>query len=803
MSSSFKNTRIRDTGFIKLPVGTTAQRPSVSNGQLRYNSNTGYAEYYTTATANGSAGWAPIVENKTYVNEASGPGHISYDGPHKKHTFSYDLIYCDNKPSSALHATGAAAWTLSSFTGGSSGGSTLNRVKISTDGVVAVTFDGYIQSGADYWSWRIKRERIGGFVDYFPSSSGSYYSNSSKSSIAGTDSGYVVKNDNSDVDAARTNGYVQSSQTPYVHMYASYIQENISVRAGDILTLELTSSSGGGTPKTGSNQTLYVKNFKVFQTEYIFKPTYTGYVEVLCVGGGGGGGAYAAGGGGGAGGLVYRPYYWVTAGTEYTVKVGRGGYGGWGQNIAAQSGANSQFGTDLIAVGGGRGGVGWAGITSQALDGGSGGGAQGYDGISTQAYTSGGGGVVDGAGGSLIDGQGSRGGRGKGIASNSGAAGGGGGAGRVGFDASNSSGGQGGQGYGVSIHKNITGAVQALAGGGGGAGYGVSHGGGQSGGGSAGIPTFFGMGWATDYFPGGGGGGAGGASGASDPMSEWGGNGSPGIVVVRYVAIKPKVSVLFTQTSSWTVPIGVTSVDVLVVAGGGGGGYDQGGGGGGGGVVYCSNVPVTAGQKYNITVGAGGGGSSSASSKGASGANSTFALSSGGGYNGGLTAYGGGGGGSLSSKPGTDGGSGGGAAGSDSSYSNSAGGNSNFYGQGFDGGAGNRYAGGGGGGAGGAGEDSKIIGSGTYNGLGGVGGPGLPLSISGSLYYYSCGGGGGCGGSGSKGAKGGFGGFGGRGAGNGEAGGAASGYGSGGGGAHTGGAGGAGSQGIVILRFSI
>lgn len=799
MSSSFKNTRIRDTGFLKLPVGTTAQRPSVSNGQLRYNSTLGYAEYYTTATANGSAGWAPVVENKTYVNEASGPGHISWDGPHKKHTFAYDLIYSDNKYNYATHASGAAAWTLSSF----SSGTTLPRCKIATDGNVTVMFDGYIQSGPSYWSFRIKRERLGGYVDYFPSSSGSYYSTANRANIAGTDSGYIVKNDNSDIDAARGNGYVQSSSTPYVHMYASYIQENISVRAGDILTLEMTSSTGGGTPTTGSNQQLYVKNFKVFQTEYIFKPTYSGYVEVLCVGGGGGGGAYAAGGGGGAGGLVYRPYYWVTAGTEYTIKVGRGGYGGWGQNLDAQSGANSQFGTDLVAIGGGRGGLGWNPGTSTALDGGSGGGAQGYDGTVGTSYTTGGGGVIDGAGGSLIDGQGSRGGRGKGISGNNGAGGGGGGAGRVGFDASDAAGGQGGQGYGLSIHKNITGAVQGLAGGGGGARYAGSSGGGQTGGGSALSPVFFGQNWATDYFPGAGGGGSQGAGGSGNPMTEWGGNGSPGIVVVRYVAIRPKVSLMFTKTSKWVVPIGVTSVDVLVVGGGGGGGYDQGGGGGGGGLVYAANVPVTAGQAYSIVVGAGGAGSSSNSSKGSSGGNSSFLLVGGGGYGSGtITGYGGGGGGSLNSRAGLNGGSGGGSAGSDSSYTNQAGGDNSYAGQGFDGGAGNRYAGGGGGGAGGAGEDSKIIGS-SSSGLGGVGGPGLPFAISGSLYYYSCGGGGGSGGTGSKGAKGGFGGFGGRGAADTEAGGSASGYGSGGGGAHTGGAGGAGSQGIVILRYSI
>ncbi len=41
-----KNTVINDTGFITMPNGTTAQRPSPSTGMLRYNSSIGSLEYY-------------------------------------------------------------------------------------------------------------------------------------------------------------------------------------------------------------------------------------------------------------------------------------------------------------------------------------------------------------------------------------------------------------------------------------------------------------------------------------------------------------------------------------------------------------------------------------------------------------------------------------------------------------------------------------------------------------------------------------------------------------------------------------
>lgn len=45
--ATLKNTRIDDTGFVNLPVGTTAQRPTIPvAGMLRYNSQLNIIEYY-------------------------------------------------------------------------------------------------------------------------------------------------------------------------------------------------------------------------------------------------------------------------------------------------------------------------------------------------------------------------------------------------------------------------------------------------------------------------------------------------------------------------------------------------------------------------------------------------------------------------------------------------------------------------------------------------------------------------------------------------------------------------------------
>ena len=64
-------------------------------------------------------------------------------------------------------------------------------------------------------------------------------------------------------------------------------------------------------------------------------------------------------------------------------------------------------------------------------------------------------------------------------------------------------------------------------------------------------------------------------------------------------------------STTWTVPAGITTVEVLLVGGGGGGGtsaYNAGGGGAGGSCVYNASYAVTAGNTINVVVGGGGSG---------------------------------------------------------------------------------------------------------------------------------------------------------------------------------------------------
>lgn len=179
----------------------------------------------------------------------------------------------------------------------------------------------------------------------------------------------------------------------------------------------------------------------------------------------------------------------------------------------------------------------------------------------------------------------------------------------------------------------------------------------------------------------------------------------------------------FTSSGTFTVPAGLSSVEVLVVSGGGQGGGFEGGGGGGGGITYRASYAVSAGNNIAVTVGAGGTGATSW--VGAAGGASSF---------GGLTAPGGGGasGGFNSGGPG---GSGGGGSGINPT------GNSATAEIGNAGGSGGPRPSGGGGGGGGSAGNGGLFPGGRCDG-GGAGGTGYLSSISGVATRYAGGGGG-------------------------------------------------------------
>jgi hypothetical protein len=273
--------------------------------------------------------------------------------------------------------------------------------------------------------------------------------------------------------------------------------------------------------------------------------------------------------------------------------------------------------------------------------------------------------------------------------------------------------------------------------------------------------------------------------------------GSPANGMLRVNNTNNSVEFYSTVNNSWnliySIPTATSAIELLVVAAGGGGGdssYYGGrcGAGGAGGLLYYgpetpktpngSEISVSAGTTYTVTVGAAA--NVRNPSYTAQGGNSSFNS---------YVATGGGGGGYTDGSSGGSGGSGGGG------WYGGAGGTSTS-GQGNDGGAGStasRYGGGGGGGSGSAGVIGNTI-------TGGNGGNGLQYVISGSSTYYAGGGSSdvwpGTGGVSSPGTPG----LGGGGIGNNFAGAGGGGAGT----ANTGGGGGSngyGGSGIVILRY--
>ena len=227
----------------------------------------------------------------------------------------------------------------------------------------------------------------------------------------------------------------------------------------------------------------------------------------------------------------------------------------------------------------------------------------------------------------------------------------------------------------------------------------------------------------------------------------------------RQYSIVQKAPVITSYTSTgsgtYSVPTGLTTLDVLVVAGGGGGGFNNSGGGGAGGLIYRPAFPVTPAGSVSYTVGGGGNGTTDGGSPAATnGQDSVFGT---------LTAKGGGRSLNWTESQGMPGGSGGGAPGNPVSspvpvvgqgIQPQQSGDSGTYGFGNPGGLGvHTNNDGGGGGGGGAGAVGGIISGHSYpltssapGTPGGVGGIGKAYSISGSSVTYAGGGGGGGGG---------------------------------------------------------
>lgn len=257
-------------------------------------------------------------------------------------------------------------------------------------------------------------------------------------------------------------------------------------------------------------------------TTTTLNPTFN--VQYLLVAGGGGGG-FTIGGGGGAGGFVYNltgaP---VTAGNSYAIVVGAGG--------AVGSNGGISTGLGFGATGGGAGGSSSTVPAANGKNGGSGGG---------------GGGAYNNSNGGLSDGTGYSGGKGYTVSGQYQAAGGGGGANNPGSGGSTIAPTKGGNG---GLAGNT--AFGPLCAAGGGGGYsGVTTGtlfrGGTGGSSLGGNGAWDARQSATDGVVNTGSGGGGGCN-----ATYTAGNGSSGIVVLRYLGTARATGGTITYDGTYT-----------------------------------------------------------------------------------------------------------------------------------------------------------------------------------------------------------------------------------------------------------
>lgn len=501
-----KNTEFSGTDGITVPVGTSAQRSGTDVGKVRYNTDLGFLEQYN------STGWAGIDAPPTVSNQT---GTIYTDSDS-----TITIVGSNFKTGSTVQVTGAGVSGIDR---------SLSTTFVNSGELTAATNAASVNFVAG-GSYGIKVTNPSGLsavlepagnINTFP------VWNTGAGSIAilydsGRASSTIPTLSATDADGGSVTFSVVSGSLPAgITLNSNGTWSGTASSQGSDTVSSFTVRATDDESDTLDRAfTITVKSpvVQTFTSNGTFSvPVGVSAVHTLVVAGGGSGG-HQVGGGGGAGGYVEAPNFPVSPGGTVSYTVGGGGPGPNFQPSSNVSypGGNSTFG-NITALGGGGGGG----------HQGPGGGIPTGNGPGGPGGSGGGGGA--GPGGNSAGGanQGPSGGyTGYGNGGGNGqfgwSGGGGGGAGGGGQSApGNNNGGNGGTGR----QSSVTGSSVYYSGGGGGTGQNGSNGSGGSGGGAPGSLNNQSARNATFY--GGGGGGA-----RDHPTG--GGNGHPGVVIVRY-----------------------------------------------------------------------------------------------------------------------------------------------------------------------------------------------------------------------------------------------------------------------------
>ena len=521
---SFEN--ISDTGTegTKVAVGTTAQRGS-TQGQFRFNSTTGLAEYYD-GTAFKAIDSPPTVSSVNTSNFESSalPTNIVITGSGFASSVTVKFIGNDGTEISAGTTTRDSSTQITAQIP-----NTVTSANEPYDVKVTNTSSNLANTLADAFN-----------IDAAPAfsvASGSLGTILEGSSGTGLTNITATDDEGDSISFSVTSGSIPAGLTLGSNGVWSGTASNVVNNTTSTFTVTATD----GTNTSTRQYTATVRNPSYVQLSGSGTwsiPAGVTSAEILIVGGGASGGRSpnVPAGGGGAGGIVYKASHSFTntdisSGIAYS--VGAGGTG-VGQNSVTDGvhGATEGIGNDgadttfalsdgtITAKGGGTGGGYDAAHYRAARSGGSGGGGAWNDinGASSNQATFSGWTKYGNSGGNVGG-------------SHSDRSGGGGGAGGAGSNASSSAGGAGGAGQ---LFSNFTsyGASGYFGGGGGGSHNTGSAGAGGQGGGGAGSTSTNGNGGNGTATTGGGGGAP--KNHGYNNFSYRGGHGGSGTILIRY-----------------------------------------------------------------------------------------------------------------------------------------------------------------------------------------------------------------------------------------------------------------------------
>lgn len=396
------------TGFLKLPVGTTAQRPgSPATGYIRFNTTNSSLEGFDGTNWKDIPAAPPGLDSLAYPGsqtaaDTAGGETITLTGTNFKANFTVTV------GGTAVPSSNLVSPTSATFVTPAKAGGDYDVVFTNANGEIAQLVNGITYSGLPAFTSPAASPTVMGTAQQGATIT--------PVTIAATDGAEQIDN------FTVTTGSLPSGLT---------LNQSTGVLSG---TVDLSATVGN----TDFTVTATDDEGQTSTRQFRYAVTLTPCtIKFLVVAGGGGGGSYNAGGGG-AGGVRTSfsnatnpisgggcapetiPNNPANGGTEYAI-VGDGGAVAYGTTVGPQNGGDSQLqltqvGTTITSTGGGgpavrsgswsatSGGSGGGGSSYSTTTGGAGASCQGYTGgtgsNAAPQYAGGGGGGAGGYGGS-------------------------------------------------------------------------------------------------------------------------------------------------------------------------------------------------------------------------------------------------------------------------------------------------------------------------------------------------------------------------------------------------------------------